>query len=116
MEDIPDLALIVDDDGTPRGVLDVPQIQATATQMMYEFACAAGDDEQVTRVGAEWAQLLPADEMGYASAAALSLLVRHVLAPILDVVGALAPELERDLRAKLRESRDYAAATLGGGR
>ncbi|WP_159842387.1 hypothetical protein [Nocardia sp. CY41] len=115
MEDI-DLALIVNDDGTPRGVLDVSQIQSAATVMMYEYAVAAGDDDATDRVGIEWAQILPPDELGYTTAAALSLLARNVLGPLLQVLDAVSPELGADLRAKLVESRDYAQATLGGGR
>ncbi|MGQ4618444.1 hypothetical protein [Nocardia sp. R7R-8] len=116
MDDMPDVRLIVNDDGTPRGVLDVSRIQSAATVMMYEYACAAGDDAATDSVGIEWAQTLPPDELGYTTACALALLVRNVIAPILEVVATLAPEVERDIRSKLAESRDYAQATLGGGR
>ncbi|MEV0711473.1 hypothetical protein [Nocardia aurea] len=111
-----DLALVVNEDGTPRGVVDVAQIQSTATILMYEMASAAGNDDELDRIGIEWTETLDPDEFGYVSAAALSLLVRNVLAPVLQVLAELSPELEKDLRAKLVESRDYAQATLGGGR
>lgn len=110
MTENPSHAMIVNDDGTPRGVIDIDKMQADATILMYEMAAAAGDDDAVDAVAVEWVERLDADSMGYVSATALTLLARNVLAPILEVLDELAPALK--LRAKLAESRDHAIETL----
>lgn len=115
MNEIPRHLLLTDAAGLPRGVIDLPQVQAAAVVLMYELSCAAGDDAALDRIGDEWAETLSPDEHGLTAAAALMLTMRCVLAPILEVLATLSPELSRDLRAKLCESRDYAQATLGGG-
>ncbi len=110
MDQNPTHAMIVNGDGTPRGVADVDRIQADATIMMYEMAAAAGNDAAVDAVAIAWVQRLDSDSMGYVSASALSLLTRNILAPVLDIIDELAPRF--DFRAKLAEGRDNAIATL----
>ncbi|KZF00884.1 hypothetical protein A2J03_09885 [Rhodococcus sp. EPR-157] len=109
-ETTPDHAMVVNADGSPRGVADISRIQSDATILMYEMAAAAGDDDAVDAVAIEWTGKLDPDSMGYTSAAALSLLARNVLGPVLEVLDQLAPNL--DFRGKLAESRDHARETL----
>ncbi|MBY3989141.1 hypothetical protein HQO84_16730 [Rhodococcus fascians] len=106
----PSHAMIVNDDGTPRGVADIDRIQSDATLLMYDMAAAAGDDDAVDAVAIEWTQKLDPDSMGYTSATALSLLARNILGPVLEVLDQLAPHL--DFRGKLVESRDQAREAL----
>ncbi|WP_051756043.1 hypothetical protein [Nocardia sp. NRRL WC-3656] len=105
--------VVVGDDGAPRGIVDVDKIQANATLLMYELSAAAGDDAEVDRICAEWAARLDPDAMGYTSAAALSLLTRNVLAPLIDVLEVATPGVE--YRAKLAECREYTARLIGDG-
>ncbi|WP_152530449.1 hypothetical protein [Rhodococcus sp. JG-3] len=96
--------MIMNEDGTPRGVADISRIQSDATILMYQYAAAAGNDEAVDAVAEEWVNRLDPDAMGYTSAAALSLLTRNVLAPMLDLFDQLLPDL--DFRATLAKCRD----------
>ncbi|WP_328410338.1 hypothetical protein [Nocardia sp. NBC_00403] len=100
-------------DGAPLGVVDLTEIQCRSTILMYQLAAVAGDNKELNRLVAAWLESVDADNAGLISATTLSLMVRNVVAPLLDVLATVAPEI--DLRAKLRESRDYAQATLGGG-
>ena len=84
MPEIPAEAIIVDSDGLPVAHID--------------------------RVGAKWAGTNSPDYFGYLCAAALSLMVRNVLSPSLDV----AAELGVDLRPALKSSCDDALRDLGG--
>lgn len=111
-----DIALVVNEDGSPRGMVDIAEIQSKATILMYWFAAAAGDDDEIDRIACDWVDNLEPDELGYIATAALPLLVRCVLAPVLEVLSTLSPEVGTRMRSKLAESRDYARATLGGGR
>ncbi|MDJ0359706.1 hypothetical protein [Rhodococcus sp. H29-C3] len=111
MNETPSHAMIVNGDGTPRGIADIDRIQSDATLMMYDMAAAAGDDDAVDAVSIAWIAKLDSDSMGYVSASALSLIARNVLGPVLEVLDQLAPQL--NFRAKLIESRDHASKTLG---
>jgi hypothetical protein len=104
-------AMIIGDDGTPTGIVDIARIQCDATVLMYRFAAAAGDNAAVDAVAIEFMHDRDADEIGYVTAAAMSLITRHVLAPVLDVLDEVAPTL--GFRAKLAESRDNAIRELG---
>ena len=110
----PDLFMVVGDDGTPRGVVDRDRMQSDATRLMYQLAAVAGDDVETDRVASEWVERLDPDAFGYVAAGALSLMTRNILAPLLEVLDEALPHVE--FRAKLAESRDQAAKTLGGGR
>ncbi|RJO80234.1 hypothetical protein D5S18_00325 [Nocardia panacis] len=111
--DIPDRIMILGEDGAPKSVVDVARMQADATRLMYQMAAAASDNAELDRIGTEWAAALDPDYFGYVAAGALSLLVRNILAPLLEVLDATAPG--HDFRRTLAESRDHAEATLGGG-
>lgn len=112
MSEIPPEAIIVDDDGMPIAHVDFDRLQADATMLMYEMAASAGDDNETDRVGARWAGSHDPDYFGYLCSAALSLLVRNVLAPTLDV----ASEIGVDLRTGLRRACEDALRDLGGGK
>lgn len=110
MPEIPSEAIIVDGDGLPIAHIDFDKLQADATLFMYEYAATAGDDEATDRVGAKWASSNDPDYFGYLCSAALSLLVRNILAPTLDV----AAELGVDLRPGLKSACADAVRDLGG--
>ena len=106
----PSHAMIVNEDGTPRGMADIDRIQSDATLLMYDMAAAAGDDAAVDAVSIEWIEKLDPDSMGYVSATALALITRNIIAPLIDTLDSAAPQF--DFRAKLIESRDHARETL----
>ena len=114
MNDTPPKFMVVGDDGVPRGIVELADLQSDATRLMYEMAAAAGNDAELDRIGFEWSARLDPDAMGYVSAGALSLMTRNILAPLLDVLDEVMPKA--GFRAKLAESRDHAERTLGGGR
>ncbi|HEY9416623.1 MAG TPA: hypothetical protein VIQ30_17845 [Pseudonocardia sp.] len=114
MNDTPPRFMVVGDDGVPRGIVELADLQSDATRLMYEMAAAAGNDAELDRIGFEWSARLDPDAMGYVSAGALSLMTRNILAPLLDVLDEVMPKA--GFRAKLAESRDHAERTLGGGR
>jgi hypothetical protein len=119
---VPSEAFIVGDDGLPIAHIDIDRLQSDATMLMYEMAATAGDDVDVRdgrnagddaatdAVGARWAASHEPTYFGYLCAAALSLTVRHVLAPTLDV----AAEVGVDLRPGLQRACDDALRDLGG--
>ena len=110
MTENPTHGMIVGDDGIPTGVVNFAQIHSEATILMYQYAAAAGNDEAVNAVALELLNRHDTDTVGYVNAAALSLIVRCVIAPMLETIDKLAPNL--DFRAKLAESRDDAIETL----
>ncbi|OZF00550.1 hypothetical protein [Rhodococcoides fascians] len=110
MTDTPSHAMIVGDDGIPTGVVDFTQIQSEATILMYTYAAAAGNDDDIDAAALDLMRNNNVDSVGYINAAALSLMVRCVVAPMLETIETLAPAL--DFRAKLAESRDNAIETL----
>lgn len=109
---VPSHLIIKDANGSPHSIVDVDRLQAGATRLMYQYAAAAGDDAELDRIGTEWAANNPPDYFGYVCAGALSLLVRNVLEPTLQVLDRAAPQF--DFRAKLVSARDNAEKTLGG--
>lgn len=112
MPEIPAEAIIIGDDGMPVAHVDFDKLQSDATMLMYEMAASAGDDDATDQVGAKWAMTNNPDYFGYLCSAALSLMVRNILAPTLDV----AAELGVDLRPGLKSACTDALRDLGGGR
>lgn len=110
MSENPTHGMIVGDDGIPTGMVDFTQIQSEATILMYSYAAAAGSDAAVDAVALDLLNEHDTDTVGYLNAAALSLIVRCVVAPMLETIDKLAPNL--DFRAKLAEARDNAIETL----
>ena len=111
LSDMPDFAMIVGDNGEPLGVLDTAKMTADATRLMFQMAAAAGDDAELDRIGIKWTSALDPDTFGMVAAGALSLLVRCILAPTLDVIDQVMPSA--NFRAKLVQCRDD-VSTLGG--
>ncbi|MEV0435996.1 hypothetical protein [Nocardia sp. NPDC050413] len=110
---MPDLFMVVGDDGLPRGVVDRDRMESDATRLMYQLAAVAGDDAETDRIACEWVERLDPDAFGYVAAGALSLMTRNILAPLLEVLDQALPHIK--FRAKLVESRDQAEEALGGG-
>lgn len=108
--------IVGEDDGLPRGMVDIDRLQSDATVLMYRLAAVAGDDAALERVSQDWLRTADLDSVGFTAVAALSLLARCVVAPLLEVLDRAAPG--HDFRSALAEARDYAEATLtaeGGG-
>ena len=107
-----DPRIIVGADGMPTGAVDLDQMSSDATRFMYELVATAGDDVDTDRVLAEWVASYDPEYFGYLAAAAMSLMVRYVLAPTLDAAAAVG----LDLRPGLKRAAAAADAELGGGR
>lgn len=105
---IPPEAIIVDDNGVPIAHVDFDKLTSDATLLMYEMAATAGDDDATDAVGAKWAMSNDPHYFGYLCAAALSLTVRNILTPTLEV----AAELGVDLRPGLKRACDAAFRDL----
>lgn len=101
-------ATIVDDDGQPIGRVNFDDLETNATLLMYAFADSAGDDDKTDAVAAEWLDRIGVDDFGYVAASALSLMTRHVLATVLDIVERQGI----DLRTGIRDAYANALATL----
>lgn len=108
---IPSEAIIVDKDGLPIAHIDFDKLQSDAVRLMYEMAVTAGDDDATDQAGAKWASTNSPDYFGYLCSAALSLMVRNILAPTLDVAAGLGV----DLRPGLKSACADALRDLGGG-
>jgi hypothetical protein len=105
--------MVTDDDGMPTSMLDLAKVQFDATRLMYQMA-AAGDDAELDRIGTRWAEEYDPGAFGLLAGAALSLMTRCVLQPLLQVLEELRPDT--GFRARIAEARDHAEQTLGGGR
>ncbi|WP_328358602.1 hypothetical protein OG976_04790 [Mycobacterium sp. NBC_00419] len=99
---------VVGDGGQLMGEINLDDLESNATLLMYAFAQSAGDDNRTDAVAAQWLDLIGPDSFGYVAASALSMMTRHVLAPVLDV----AERQGIDLRAGLRDAYENALATL----
>ncbi|WP_067566374.1 hypothetical protein [Nocardia acidivorans] len=114
MSEHPRHLLLVDEDGLPRSVLDLARAQFDATRLMWNLAAASGDNAELDRICNEWADDHDPVEFGLIAGAALTLMARCIIEPLLQLLDELRPG--NDTRAKLAESRDHAERTLGGGR
>ncbi len=110
MSEIPSEAFVVDNDGLPMAHIDFDKLQSDAVRLMYEMAASAGDDDATDQACVKWVTATEPDYFGYLCTAALSLMVRNILAPTLDV----AAELGVDLRPGLKRACDDALRDLGG--
>jgi len=106
--DAPDFIIVADDDGAPKSMVDVDRLQSDATRLMYQLAVTAGDDDATDRVAEKWVAAHDPEYFGYLAAAALSLMVRHILGPTLDVCATAGI----DLRAGLMDAAKHAEDTL----
>jgi hypothetical protein len=107
----PDHVMVIGDKGEPSAVIDMTRLQSDATILMYRLAAVAGDDDAVDSEAETWLSSVSPDYAGYVSASALSLTVRCILAPLLEVLDRAVPG--HDFRRALAEARDHAIRTLG---
>lgn len=113
MTQFPPHLLIIGEDGTPNGVLDVERLRQDASLLAYEFAAASGDNAELDRIGVKWSNRLSGAYYGGVVSGAFSLVVREILEPLLLVLDELRPDIP--FRAKLAECRDEVARMTGGG-
>lgn len=110
--------IVVSDDGSPMGVLNIDIVQAEGTALSYSLAAAAGDPADVQDIAAKTLMRVGQAEFGYIAAVAARQLAEGVIGPLLEVIDTVKAATglpAHDLRAGLAESRDYAlavAATL----
>lgn len=97
LDNLPDKAMIIGSDGVPTGVVEIDKLQADATRLMYALAVTAGDDDATDNVAERWVSDHGPEYFGYLAAAALSLMTRHVLAPVLDAASAAGVDLRPGL-------------------
>lgn len=112
MSEIPDHFMIVNEDGSPRGMVKRDLVLSDAVRLMYALGATAGDDAETDRVAAESLARIGVESFGYVAAAALTMTVKNVVGPLLEVLAEVAPGV--DFRAKLSEVRDHAERTVGG--
>lgn len=103
--EMPAEAFIVDATGAPIAHMNFDRISTDATLLMYELAATAGDDEATDRVSTEWVTRLGPATFGYVAAAALSLTVRNILGPTLDVCAAVGADLRPGLKSAAADAR-----------
>ncbi|MCZ9635285.1 hypothetical protein [Rhodococcus sp. BH5] len=99
---LPSQAVIVDDNGVPSAILDVDLIQSAAIRLMYDMAANSGSQSELERISAQYLDEVGVDLFGYVTTAALKFMTSNVLEPTLEVLDAVAPEME--MRVKLTES------------
>lgn len=102
---MPDEAFIVDEHGAPLGHVDMHKLIDDARRLMLDLAETAGDDDATDRVAERWVAALDPQYYSYVSTAALSLLVRNVLGPVLDAAEAAGLPLRAGLRRAATEAR-----------
>ncbi|SJN39414.1 hypothetical protein [Luteococcus japonicus] len=100
---------IVDDDGMPIAGVDPEAIAAAGVRLAFDLAANCDDPEALDRITGQYLDQYGAAAFGYLAASALSIVVREVLAPTLQVTDAVGVDLRGGLRAAARDS------TNGGG-
>lgn len=106
---LPPQILVTAEDGNVTSFIDVDKLQSDATRLMYQLAVTAGDDDATDEVSTEWVTAHDPEYFGYLAAAALSLMTRCILGPILEVTDAMGV----NLRAGLQDSADNAEEAFG---
>ena len=111
MTNTPREAIIVDANGMPIGHMNIDQMHADACRLVYELAVTAGDDDATDTVSERWLTTTrDLDYFGYLTAAALPMMVRDILGPILDACDVAGIHLRPGLQAAAQD----ALRTLGG--
>ena len=105
----PQQILVTGSDGNVESFIDVDKLQSDATRLMYQLAVTAGDDEATDEVSKRWVTAHDPDYFGFLAAAALSLMTRCILGPILEVTD----EMGVNLRDGLDSAANNAESTLG---
>lgn len=91
--------LVVDDDGSPIAMFDKGQIDSDGVKFAFALAAVCADEDAVDEVVAETLTRVGVDGFGYVAAAALSILVKEVLAPTLVVTDKVGIDLRTMLRS-----------------
>lgn len=102
--------MVMGDDGLPEAVVSLDDIQSNAIKLAYGMASACGDSAALDDVSAFWIKEIGPDAFGLVAAGALRTLAQFILEPTLQIVEAIAPDM--DLRAKLTASAENAEASL----
>ncbi|QAY62902.1 hypothetical protein ET495_06190 [Xylanimonas allomyrinae] len=115
-ENLPGRLLVTDTAGLPIAFVDVDTVQSQAIRLAYDMAEACHDPDALDTVAARHLTEAGTDAFGYVAAAALRMLARHVLDPVLDVTDALHDHgrgpLQHDLRAGLADAARNARQEL----
>lgn len=112
--DLPDNLLVVDDDGMPKAFVSVDTIQNQATRFAFDLAEVCHDPAALDAVNARHLAEAGVDAFGYVAAAALRIVVHHVLEPTLQVTDALHDHGRGPLHHNLRAGLADAAANARG--
>ncbi|MFD4368978.1 hypothetical protein [Rhodococcus sp. NPDC058521] len=97
---IPENALIVDDNGSPIAMMNIDQVQMQAIQLGNEMAAACHDHDALDALSEKWINRVGVDAFGCVAAGALRHVVADILDPSLHVLEQVAPGMP-SMRGKL---------------
>lgn len=112
MSNEPESVIVTDEAGAPVGVVDVEQVRAAGQIVAYAVAAVAEDENAVDSVSTEWVQVFEPTELPFVLAAALSIMAKMVVGPLVTIAEDRAPELR--VREQIRDAAAWAEATGGG--
>ncbi len=101
---LPEHVMIVDDDGTPRAMIDLDKIQADSIALAFDMARVCGDPDALDAVSGKWLDTVDPETFGYLCTGALRVLAHNILDPTLQVLDAVAPNT--GMRARLTTIAD----------
>ncbi|GAB2818764.1 hypothetical protein [Lentzea nigeriaca] len=93
-----DVYMLVDDDGSPLGMVDMDRIETAGVRLAFEMAAACADVDAVDQVVSDTITRVGVDEFGYVAGSALAILVKQILAPTLVVTDRMGLDLRTMLR------------------
>ena len=99
----PTTITMLDDDGFPRGVVDLATMQQDAECMMLDLAALTNDPAAQRDWMKRWKLILGVDGYGYAASIALLSMAQDLLPRMVARIEELAPEDQ--IRTGLHESR-----------
>lgn len=91
--------LVTDDDGRPIAFFDKGQIDTDGVRFAFELAAACADEDAVDAVVTETLTRVGVDGFGYVAAAALSVMVKEILAPTLVITDKIGIDLRTMLHS-----------------
>lgn len=104
MTELPQLAMVSGEDGSPLGVFDLRRIEGDAAELMYALAANSASEAAVDEVMTRFIDRVGAAAFGYTATLALRWMTLNLLEPTLQTVEATAPEAGMRLRRKLSET------------
>ncbi|MET8650614.1 hypothetical protein [Nocardia aurea] len=112
--ELPTRYMVIGHDGLPNGVVDLEELQTAAWKLAYALvaAVATGGDDAVDEHVKIWTDTVPEGSEGFIASCALSFTIRSIVAPLIDIIDGLGPELH--IREKLADADTFAKETLGG--